>query len=397
MQNNKKNNAGFWGRHPFMANSMLVIFSSVFAILVIDLIAHNLFDIRKMGSDANRFFQVSSLLGWEHRPNTSGTWYAYKDGTRTHVNINAHGFPDSDRSAEKKRPRIALIGDSTTEFWEVEEFFRGQYALEKKLDGEFEVLNFGLRGAGTDQQYIRLINQVIHFSPDIVVYFFCINDIANNVSVDGKPYFVIDADAPEGIRLEGFPLRWEPVAEDRWLQTLLEKSFTLRHIKYYISGAQTHLRTQVLLDDHFELRPFKRRYNAEDDYRMSLLRSLISAMHDFTREKDIKFLMVEGVYKPALDPTLRQQVLDAYGDQFDFDKVSALLKEYSNEAGIEFLSLQRLVHSQDIDINEILHPEDTMHLNLKGVELYASAIADRIRSLGWLENTVQPATMQVEQ
>ncbi len=119
-------------------------------------------------------------------------------------------------------------------------------------------------------------------------------------------------------------------------------------------------------------------------------------MHEFTRERDIDFLLVEGLFKPALDTPLREQVLDAYGNQFDFEKVSGLLRNYSKEAGIEFLSLQSLVRSRGIDINEILHSEDTMHLNRKGVELYASVIAERIRKLGWQENAWQPASVSKE-
>jgi lysophospholipase L1-like esterase len=385
MQNKKKADRGFSTRHPFLANCILVVSSSVFAILVVDLVAYNAFDSRKLGTDAKQFFQFSRLLGWEHRPNAEGTWYAYKDGTRTHVKINSYGFADSDRSTEKTRPRIALIGDSTTEFWEVAEKSRGQFVLEEMLDGDFEVLNFGLRGAGTDQGYIRLVNQVIDFTPDIVVYLFCINDIANNGESGDKPHFVIDPDAPNGLRVQGYPLRSEPIEKDSWLRILLEKSFTLRHLKYLVAGIKTHLRTQVPLDEHFELRPYKRTYDVEDERRISLLKNLISAMHRFTRERDIEFLLVEGVYKPALDTPLRQQVLDAYGDQFDFEKVSKLLNDYSEEAGIEFLSLQNLVRSGGTDIDQILHVEDTMHLNRKGVELYASVIAERIRELGWQE------------
>ena len=253
------------------------------------------------------------------------------------------------------------------------------------LDGDFEVLNFGLRGAGTDQEYIRLVEQVVDFDPDIVVYLFCINDIANNVSKGDKPYFVIDPGSPDGIRVQGYPLRSEPLEQDFWLRKLLEKSFTLRRIKYLVAGIKTHLRTEVPLDEHFELRPYKRVYDAEDEHRVELLKKLISAMHRFTRERDIEFLLVEGVYKPALDTPLRQHVLDAYGDQFDFQKVSGLLSDYSQETGINFLSLQDLVRSGGINIDQILHVEDTMHLNRKGVELYASVIAERIRKLGWQE------------
>jgi lysophospholipase L1-like esterase len=394
MQN--KNNPSSSTSHPLLANGILVVLSSVFAILIIDLVAYNVFDSRKLGTGSKQFFQFSRLLGWEHRPNAEGTWYAYKDGTRTHVKINSYGFADADRSTEKTRPRIALIGDSTTEFWEVAENSRGQYVLEEMMNGEFEVLNFGLRGAGTDQEYIRLVNQVIDFAPDIVVYLFCINDIANNVLTGDKPYFVIDPDAPNGLRVQGYPLRSEPVEKDFWLRILLEKSFTLRHIKYFVAGIKTHLRTQVPLDEHFELRPFKRTYDTEDQRRISLLKYLISAMHQFTHDRGIEFLLVEGMYKPALDTALRQQVLDAYGDQFDFNKVSRLLRDFSEEAGIEFVSLPSLVRSRGIEIHQILHVEDTMHLNRKGVELYASVISERIRDLGWQKRAWKPAKAPAE-
>jgi lysophospholipase L1-like esterase len=383
-KNDNGNEPGFASRHPVMANFLLVILSSLFAIVVIDLVAFYSFDIKRIGTNSDLLFQTSSLLGWEHKPHAEATWHAYKDGTRTHVSINAHGFSDSDRNLEKKIPRIALLGDSTTEFWEVEEKSRGQFILQAMLDDEFEVLNFGLRGAGTDQEYIRLVNQIIHFSPDIVIYYFCISDIANNVWIEDKPYFVLDDDAPGGIRVQGYPVRWPPPTPESRLLKVLEQSFTLRQVKYLLAGIRTHLRTQLPLEEHLELRPFKRTYNAEDERRMTLMKRLISAMHAYTRERDIEFMVVEGVYRPALDESLRQQVLDSYGDQFDFDKVSRTLSDYSEESNIPFLSLQRLIQSRDIRIHEILHPEDTMHLNKKGVELFASSIAEKIRELGWM-------------
>lgn len=391
MPNNNNKVDGFLSQHPIIGNSMIVIFSSLFAIVVIDLVTFYGFDIKRIGSNTDRFFQTSTLLGWEHKPNAEGTWYAYKDGTSTHVSINAHGFPDSDRILEKTRPRIALLGDSTTEFWEVEENSRGQYVLQKMLNDKFEVLNFGLRGAGTDQEYIRLVNQVVHFAPDIVIYFFCISDIANNAGgKKNKPYFIVEDDAPYGVLVQGYPLRWPPPHTGFRFNDLLIQSFTLRHIKYLLVGIRTHLRTGVPLEDHIELRPFKRVYNAEDERRMTLLKKLISAMQAFTHERGIEFMLVEGVYRPALDDSLRQEVLDAYGDQFDFERISSTLSDYSRESGIEFLSLQRLVQSREIDIQEILHPEDTMHLNKRGVDLFASAVADRIRDLGWMDRAANP-------
>jgi hypothetical protein len=48
---NSMKESGFLGRHPVICNSMIVIFSTLFAIFVIDLVAFYGFDIKKIGSD----------------------------------------------------------------------------------------------------------------------------------------------------------------------------------------------------------------------------------------------------------------------------------------------------------------------------------------------------------
>jgi lysophospholipase L1-like esterase len=377
----------FADKHPILVRAALVVVSLVVTVVTVDLVAFYGLGLRRLGHGGENFFQYSSSLGWEHRPFAEGTWYAYKDGTRTHVRINAFGFPDIDRTIEKNRPRIALIGDSTTEFWEVQENERAQTVMEKQMEGGVEVLNFGLRGGGTDQEYLMYVNQVVHFRPDIVVLFFCVNDFGNNITKQSKPYFVLDSDAPRGIRLEGVPVRGVPPSNSSRWRGVLEQSFTLRRIKYLIDGFGTHLRTEAPLEDHFELRPFKRSYDAEDERRLELEKRLLTAFASFSKEHNTHFLLVEGLYRPALDEEMTQRVVRTYGDQFDFDKVSRLLSEHSSVEGYEFLSLPRLVRDRRIDVRELMHPEDTMHLNAKGVSYFAAAVIERIRARGWLESS----------
>jgi lysophospholipase L1-like esterase len=379
--------SAFANRHRILVRAGLVVVSLVLTVVTIDLVAFYGLGLRRLGHGADNFFEYSSSLGWEHRPFAEGTWYAYKDGTRTHVRINAFGFPDIDRMIEKNRPRIALIGDSTTEFWEVQENERAQAVMEKQLQGGVEVLNFGLRGAGTDQEYLMYMSQVVHFRPDIVVLFFCVNDFGNNISKQSKPYFVLDSEAPQGIRLEGVPVRREPPSNSSSWRGVLEQSFTLRRLKYLVDGFGTHLRTDASLEDHFELRPFKRSYDAEDERRLELETRLLAAFARFSREHNTHFLLVEGLYRPALDEEMTQRVVRRYGDQFDFDKVSRLLSEHSSVEGYEFLSLPRLVRERRMDVRDLMHPEDTMHLNAKGVREFAAAVVERIRDRGWLDDS----------
>ncbi len=387
----RKPGFAFVARHPLIANTLLVIVSLVVTVLVIDLVAFFVLGLRPLGWNPGRFFQHSSSLGWEHIPYAEGTWYAYKDGTRTHVRINAYGFPDDDREVAKDRPRIALMGDSTTEYWEVDEDERPQRVMEQMLDGGFEVLNFGLRGAGTDQEWILYTQQVALFSPDIVVLTFCVNDYGNNADKNSKPWFELDPTAPNGLRLAGMPIRAERLPDPpRWLE-VLERSYTLRQLKYFTVGMGSHFRTDVPLDTHLELRPYKRVYDPEDERRLELLRRLISAFATYSREHGIRFLLVEGVERPLLDEVQRAEVLRIYGDQFDFDRVTRALEEQSAASGFEFLSLPRLVRERGLDVRELMHPQDTMHLNAAGARFFSTAVIEKIRAIGWLDGPARTA------
>ena len=146
-------------RHPYIFNTLLVIFSCLLTIILVDVTAFFILDIKVPGYDPERFIQKSPILGWMTRPNVKGYWHRYEDGTKFHVETNSYGFSDSERDLQKTRPRIALIGDSTTQNWEAEKTDRGQFVIEKLLDNSFEVLNFGVRGFGTDQTFILFENK----------------------------------------------------------------------------------------------------------------------------------------------------------------------------------------------------------------------------------------------
>lgn len=374
----------FAARHPKLANTLLLIMSLIVTVLAIDLVAFYLLGVRPIGWGTSRFFQHSSTLGWEHKPYAEGTFYAYKDGTRTHVRINAYGFPDDEREVAKDRPRIALIGDSTTEYWEVEEEGRPQRVMERLLDHRVEVLNFGLRGAGTDQELIRYRRQAVLFSPDIVVLTFCVNDYGNNAEKNSKPWFELDSDAPDGVRLTGMPIRGELLPEPPWLPGLMERSYTLRQLKHATFGIGGRFRAGVPLETHLELRPYKRDYDAEDRRRLELLQRLIAAFASYSRAQGIHFLLVEGIERPVLDEMQRAEIVGIYGDVFDFDRVTLALEEHSAATGYEFLSLTRLVQERGLDVRTLMHPHDSMHLNAEGAALFSTAVIERIHALGWL-------------
>jgi hypothetical protein len=91
----------------------------------------------------------------------------------------------NDRSFSLKKPervyRIAIVGDSTSFGWKVRRKDSFPKILEEMLnnsgDRQFEVINFSVPGYNTAQEYELLQQKVITFEPDMVILFFCGNDV----------------------------------------------------------------------------------------------------------------------------------------------------------------------------------------------------------------------------
>jgi lysophospholipase L1-like esterase len=153
-----------------------------------------------------------------------------------------------------------------------------------------------------------------------------------------------------------------------------------------LGGTDVPRGTAARLQHHFELRPYKQLYDSEDHRRMEITTRIISLLDDFIKKNGMKFLIVEGLYKPVLDKEKQREIITLYGDQFDFDKVSRLLSEHTRKTRIPFLSLPRRLKDQDIDVNSLMHPEDSMHLNRKGIQFFAQAVVAKLKSLQWVDS-----------
>lgn len=147
--------------------------------------------------------QSDVVTGWSGLPGASA-WYRTEG--EAFVKNNSAGFRDRERSVEKPPGvyRVAMLGDSFTQAMSVSLEKSFTAVAESELTGcsktgggpRFEVLNFGIAGFGTAQEYLLLRTRVTAYHPDLVlVAFFTGNDVVDNsraLSVDPlKPYFVL--------------------------------------------------------------------------------------------------------------------------------------------------------------------------------------------------------------
>jgi len=193
---------------------------------------------------SSRFRQYDPDLGVSLIPNTSvvhsRSCFAGK------VDVNRWGMRDRDRELEADGFRVALLGDSMAEGVHVhpEEVMnrRMESLLARGGRSEIEVLNFGVAGIGTTQEYLLYEKRAKNFGADLVVLLFLrSNDVLNNSAVlqprmYGRrpihaPYYTLDAEGE---------LAAQPVAsrEIGWLRAQLERNSRLY---YYLERASLRL------------------------------------------------------------------------------------------------------------------------------------------------------------
>lgn len=160
-----------------------LIFGGVFVLLI------GLAEVylRLAGRTSDNFLKQDAVLGWVHMPDKKG-WSVTRE-YRVPVEINQFGLVGPETTLEKPAGtfRIAFVGDSLTEAFQVSPEAAFPQLVEKRLndlagDKKIETLNFGVTSYGTVKELYVLENEVLKFKPDLVVLgFFTGNDFYNNL------------------------------------------------------------------------------------------------------------------------------------------------------------------------------------------------------------------------
>jgi lysophospholipase L1-like esterase len=164
--------------------------------------------LRAIGFSHPTWYQPHPELGWTLRPGAAA-WFTGEG--RAWVEINDQGRRDAGATRDKPNGvyRIAVLGDSYSEAMQVarDETYWAQLPQYLRAcgfagDRKVEVLNFGVSGYGTGQQYLVLESSALGYRPDLVLLQFTNgNDVKDNSALldeeQGRAYF----------RLEGGQLR----------------------------------------------------------------------------------------------------------------------------------------------------------------------------------------------
>ena len=168
----------------WIINSCVLFGTLLFSLCLFEII------LRIIGFSYPNFYEYDDIVGHRLYPRTEG-WYQTEG--KAYITISNHGLRDREHSKIKPPDtvRIAVLGDSYAEalqvpledtFWAIME--QRMNSCKPFGDKYIEVINFGISGYGTAQEFLWLRRYVWEYSPDIVLLAFLTgNDIRNNSKI----------------------------------------------------------------------------------------------------------------------------------------------------------------------------------------------------------------------
>jgi hypothetical protein len=198
---------------PFAIQQSVTI---VLTLVAIEIFLH-VADFRYLRLGRNELtlpYAYDAELGWFPVPNTTSLFAGQASNTaRTiHVQNNSLGLRDIEPERGPK-PTILVLGDSYVWGYDVEADERLTEFLRRRLP-DHRIVNAGVSGYGTDQEYLLLRRLWDRRRPEVVILVTFYNDHQDNSGNYGywayKPYFQV---SPAGGEFRG-----QPVPRSRYLR-----------------------------------------------------------------------------------------------------------------------------------------------------------------------------------
>ena len=201
---------------PLALNIILLGISSVLSIAFFEgtlrlTVSLPILEVGTLNSPKAQFY------GWALPPKKILQFINPDDGKIVHFTTNSQGWKDEEHHVNKPEGvfRILFLGDSVTYgIVPLEEIYTRQVeGLLIQQGKNVEVISMGVGGWGTDQSLEALIREGLSYTPDIVIYQFCGNDIFDILPPPEE--------IPPSITYWKKPFRYDEMSDDKLRKVML--------------------------------------------------------------------------------------------------------------------------------------------------------------------------------
>ena len=320
----------------FLANTSLIVFAFVIAFSICEVFTRLLYkDESMLFPRYQTDYQYGPYTIRGIRPNEK-YWMTSIDGTWKYT-TNNRGFRNT-KDFEYAKPantlRVLSLGDSHTQGYEVRQNFTFSAVLERFLNHnsrKAEVINSGVSGFSTAEELVFLENEGIKYNPDVVILGFFANDFEDNLKAG-----LFGLDSHNHITKE----KYEHIP-----------GVFIQNVIYSIPGVQWLSENSYFYSLLFNnvWNYFKAKFTREaqsefavatsttvSGYPVALAGALIEHMHQFCKERGIRFIVVDipvlsehYSFKSSVPQELLQNL---QSEQIEFISSQSLLKNFDGVA-----------------------------------------------------------------
>lgn len=360
--------------------------------------------LRAVGFSAPVWYRPDPELGWALRAGVEGRFD--REG-HAYVRINSAGLRDREHALDKPANvyRVAVLGDSYAEAMQVERKDAFWARLEDELERcafrpgkRIEVINFGVSGFGTAQEYAMLETAAMRYAPDLVLLQFMNgNDVTDNSSaLNGerlRPYFVVDDRqglVRDGSFVETQAFRSRKAAWKRVLRTLADHSRVMQLARAFREAARAP-RTRAdedLVEPGVNAAVLVPPRDAGWQSAWAVTERLLLDMHEYLGRRGVRFVVFTTPFATQVHPDreLRRRLETKLGvaDLFYPDR---RLETRLQRKGVVVIPLayemQRRAQSSGVHLHGFANARMGFgHWNEQGHRLAAELIAHRLCPVG---------------
>lgn len=360
-----------------LINFALLFFTMILFIALFEIVVR-IFNLYPIYGSSKGMFQKDELLDYSMAPNFVGA--LIKQEFKVPVLTNSYGLRDQEYNPKKSKDfRILALGDSFA--WGYGATLNQAYIkiLEKELNKNqnkinYQVINAGVPGYGTDQEILYLINRGSKLEPDLVILnFFVGNDFLDNMEMG-------ELTVKEGF-LATNKLRVKISDKIRTFLLLNFHSYRIieRSIINIFGNFIQKLTPAEINQNKYQSKLFLKPTNVEINKQIIKTKELLNNLKVYLDSKNTKLVIIIIPLKYQVDDNLKQLFIKKNYDKKDFidmEMPQKIIKEWGLENNVTVIDI--LPKLSSLNKNNDFYWRLNAHFNIKGNEVVGTIIYDEL-------------------
>ncbi len=315
---------------------------------------------------------------------------------RTHNSLGARATYEIPYDKPEGQKRIVLIGDSFIYGLNIDDSETIASQLKKLLHADWEIINLGVPGFGTDQSLLLLMQEAEKYNPDVVIYGLYQNDFSNNIALyqheTYKPMFQLTEN--NNIVLTNFPVsklekktfKPEYTGFDKFMRKRSHLWTLYQEKKSAVKSLFFKHEKKDYFNNYFdsEVYSLEKNYRKEMQYATVLTFSLIKQMELESKKLNARFILLNFPSRLQVNPADQKLLFEGYynvdKNYFDLERENKIMRQFASEQNITYIDFLPIAQKDWTN----LYLRNDGHFSADGTGIVAQEIYKKMKEERWV-------------